>query len=107
MLCVSGAERFLDGLAARLARHADAGLQEIRLDYLQAALPRLSALPVDSRKVIVACRPAREGGAFHGGEPERLRVLESVIRQRTPFSPKTSRLIVSIVKPPALPLRTA
>ena len=61
---------------AASSRYAD--LFELRIDLLTA--PDLPRLIVSARKPVIAtCRPAREGGAFVGPEPDRLAILQSAI----------------------------
>jgi 3-dehydroquinate dehydratase / shikimate dehydrogenase len=65
-----------EGQLASSARYAD--LFEIRIDLLQSPdLARLVSL--SKRPVIATCRPVREGGAFSGGEEERLYLLQQAI----------------------------
>lgn len=79
MLCVTGAERTFEALAARIERHADAALHEARIDLLGevpegliARLPRLDRL-------VVTARARREGGGWAGSEEERVaRLLEAI-----------------------------
>lgn len=81
LVCVPLSERTVAGMAraARAARRRGADLVELRIDHLAGcdgrALDRLRRLtrPVPA---IATLRPAREGGRFHGGEPERLALLE-------------------------------
>jgi 3-dehydroquinate dehydratase/shikimate dehydrogenase len=67
-----------DGEAIRQARVAaedTADLVELRLDSMTSPDPE-AALAGRRKPAIVTCRPAREGGMFHGSEEERLRILQ-------------------------------
>ncbi len=80
MLCITGADRTVKGLRERIARHPDVRLHEIRLDYLEEDLPGPEALDADPARLLVACRPRREGGLFMGSEEHRVTWLEGFIR---------------------------
>jgi 3-dehydroquinate dehydratase type I len=82
MLCVTGAERTVDALKERVARHPQVELFEIRLDLLEERLPALFVLDVDPRRLIVACHPEREGGGYRGSEDDRLRYLDGLLEER-------------------------
>ena len=82
MLCITGAERTLDGLKERLARHPQAELFEIRLDLLDEPISSLSLLDVDSKRLVLACPPEREGGGYSGDEEDRLRYLQGLLEER-------------------------
>ena len=81
MLCVTGNEGTPEELAERLERVSRrlAGrnhLQEVRLDGLRE--PSTDVLPLlapYASRLIVTCRPERQGGAFRGTETERFDVL--------------------------------
>lgn len=81
MLCVTGAEKSWEALGARLARVASqAGgaslLQEVRLDALDRPGEGLEeGLAPWRDRLVVCCRPPRQGGAFAGSEEERLALL--------------------------------
>lgn len=76
ILCVTGAERTVVSLAARLASAAEGDLHEIRLDLLQGPLDDVWALVErHGSRLIVACRPAWAGGGFAGDESLRLSLL--------------------------------
>ena len=79
MICVTGTERTLGALNARLATHTDADLLEVRLDYLEGTAPAFDRLPVDPRRLLFSCRPQREDGRFLGEEKERIRWLEHAL----------------------------
>jgi 3-phosphoshikimate 1-carboxyvinyltransferase len=78
-LCLTGAERTLEALQARLAIPAD--LYELRLDLLerldQSVFTLISSL---GERALVACRPVEELGAFQGTPAERLELLERAAR---------------------------
>ena len=81
LLCVTVAARTMGELrAARDAAAATAGadMVELRLDHVDRPD---AAGAVEGRRcpVIVTCRPAWEGGAFHGAEEERQRILQSAL----------------------------
>lgn len=95
MLCVTGKETSVELLQLRLdhvfatARAQElptlgdttgrpaALLQEVRLDALTPPVDRVWALlRRHAPRLLVCCRPAREGGSFIGNETERLRLLE-------------------------------
>ena len=97
MLCVTGRESSVELLQLRLdhvfstarahglAVLGDAGatsaglLQEVRLDALTPPIEGVWALlRRHAARLVVCCRPAREGGSFIGDEAERLRLLERV-----------------------------
>jgi 3-dehydroquinate dehydratase/shikimate dehydrogenase len=70
----------VEDLRRRIARHPGGRLHEIRLDHLEEDLPGPGALDVDPARLLVACRPRREGGNFEGDEERRIEVLEPFIR---------------------------
>ncbi len=73
-ICWTGNESTADELAARLRVPAD--LHEVRLDLLaqiESAVWELIA--AHGPRLVVACRPSWEAGAFSGPEEERLRLL--------------------------------
>lgn len=95
MLCVTGKESSVELLQLRLDRVFAEGrergltalgettgtppslLQEVRLDALTPPLEGVWALlRRHGPRVLVCCRPVREGGSFIGGEADRLRLLE-------------------------------
>jgi len=77
MLCITGIEKGLTALKARLADNRPAPLQEIRLDAL-GKLPTSSGFfPCDPARIIATCRRAKDGGLFKGPEEERISRLES------------------------------
>jgi 3-dehydroquinate dehydratase / shikimate dehydrogenase len=65
-------------------RATAADLVELRLDGV-ADLDVAGALEGRTKPVIVTCRPSWEGGAFRGGEDERLRILSEAVRQGAEF----------------------
>lgn len=79
-ICVSVAAPDRESLRALLHRAGDAHLAEVRLDSLDRAgefddadlreLADAGPVPVG-----FTCRPAWEGGGFHGDEPSRRRLL--------------------------------
>ncbi len=82
MICITGAERTVAALRERAARHPRAELLEVRLDLLAEPLEALSALEVDPRRLIVACRPESEGGEFCGDEESRLGQLDRLLKEK-------------------------
>ena len=81
MLCVTGNECTGSALATRLAEVASRfarqeHLQEVRLDALREPLqPVLDLIRRHASRVIVTCRPRRQGGGFEGGDGQRLEIL--------------------------------
>ena len=65
-------------------RATAADLVELRLDGV-ADVDVAGALEGRTKPVIVTCRPTWEGGAFHGSEQERLRILGEAIRLGAEF----------------------
>ena len=65
-------------------RATGADLVELRLDGV-ADLDVAGALEGRTRPVIVTCRPSWEGGAFRGGEDDRLRILGEAVRLGAEF----------------------
>jgi 3-dehydroquinate dehydratase/shikimate dehydrogenase len=80
MLCVTAAERNAAALASRLRAHADAALQEVRLDALDRIDDSLLEL-VGRRDRVVTCRSRDARGAFGGTERERFELLSRVLRR--------------------------
>ncbi|MBK8480693.1 MAG: type I 3-dehydroquinate dehydratase [Proteobacteria bacterium] len=95
MLCVTGKEGSVELLQLRLDRVFATGrerglaalgeatgappslLQEVRLDALTPPLEGVWALlRRHAPRLLVCCRPAREGGSFIGSEADRLQLLE-------------------------------
>ncbi len=77
MLCVTGNEAELDALAARLSRLPTGALAELRLDAL-APHQQQGALALVQRygpRLVVCCRPTRQGGTYEGDETERIALL--------------------------------
>lgn len=75
MICITGAERSVGELAARLSENADDELMhELRLDALDPFDEAVFDL-CDDPRLLVTCRPQREGGGFTGSEQERLDLL--------------------------------
>lgn len=87
MICVTGAERTVEVLRGRQRRTAAADLQELRLDRLDDPAAPIEALAeVDSlARLVVTCRPAREGGGFEGDEASRLELLRRAARAGVGF----------------------
>lgn len=80
LICVTGDESTAAALAARLDREAD--LHELRLDALRPLDDAvLGLIERHGPRLIVTCRPAREGGAYRGDETERLAWLERAWRR--------------------------
>jgi 3-dehydroquinate dehydratase type I len=81
MLCVTGNESSIDELDRRLVdvagRHPNA-LQEVRLDALEQPAAALPVLRRHADRLVVCCRPVRQGGAFSGAEADRLALLAQV-----------------------------
>jgi 3-dehydroquinate dehydratase/shikimate dehydrogenase len=84
MLCLTGTESTFGQLRARFARFPDAGMHEARLDLLEEPFSPGGdpALPRD--RLLVTCRPRREGGAFDGDERERMELLVQAIETLGP-----------------------
>ncbi|NNM34952.1 MAG: type I 3-dehydroquinate dehydratase [Gemmatimonadetes bacterium] len=81
MLCVTGREVSTRGLLERLeaVEQRLAGtdyLQEVRLDYLEDPDEGAARLGPWASRLIVTCRPSRQGGGYDGQEDARVRVLE-------------------------------
>ena len=79
MLCVTGSERTLATLSARIGRLAEAALHEVRLDLLDEAPLRLIGRLPDPQRLIVTVRAAREGGGWRGPEEKRIALLRAAI----------------------------
>ena len=79
MLCVTGSERTLATLSARIGRLAEAALHEVRLDLLDEAPLRLIGRLPDPQRLIVTVRAAREGGGWRGPEEKRVALLREAI----------------------------
>ncbi len=79
-LCVTGGERSVREVAARLAAHPQ-HLQEVRLDLLESLGDDAFAL-LRAQNVVATCRPKSEGGGFQGSEDERAQVLRRALAQR-------------------------
>lgn len=82
MLCVTGKEASSEDLLGRLAavERRLAGtdfLQEVRLDHVESPGEVATRLGPWASRLIVTCRPSRQGGAFAGPESARLGVLET------------------------------
>ena len=80
MLCVTGNEATTTGLLHRLqtVERRLAGtdfLQEVRLDHLSDPVGCAAKLGPWASRLIVTCRPTRQGGGFGGPEASRVRVL--------------------------------
>lgn len=75
MLCVTGAEATLAALSARLDENA--ALHEVRVDHLQEPWGEdlWSLLQRHAARVLLCCRPQREGGAYRDDEGQRLACL--------------------------------
>ncbi len=81
MLCVTGNETGLAELRARMADYSEADLHEVRLDLLPEPLRRADDLGCQPDRLLLTCRPVREGGGYTGTENERLAYLESLLVQ--------------------------
>lgn len=76
MICVTGAESTLEALRARLRDTAEAELQEVRLDHLDDPTTPVSAVPdLEPDRLVVTCRPLRQGGRYDGDERDRVELL--------------------------------
>ncbi|MEM1033418.1 MAG: type I 3-dehydroquinate dehydratase [Myxococcota bacterium] len=75
MLCTTGAETTVEALAARL--ESVDGVHEVRLDHLDAnGFDAVWALLArHAPRVLLCCRPVREGGRYAGDEATRLALL--------------------------------
>ena len=80
MICLTGGERTTSALARRLEAHPDL-LHELRLDLLEQVDERALDLAASPARV-VTCRPADQGGGFHGSETERLELLRRALARR-------------------------
>ncbi|MSP26241.1 MAG: type I 3-dehydroquinate dehydratase [Myxococcales bacterium] len=80
MWCITGNERSLAAIEQRLAdteaRLKGGVLHELRLDLLERLDDEVFAfIAAHAARLVVACRPVRQGGAFQDGEGERLAIL--------------------------------
>ncbi len=86
MICVTGSERAVDDVRKRLARCVDADLHEIRFDLLDDPRTPIDAISeVEPSRLLVTCRPERQGGRFDGDERTRLRLLIDAVRAGVGF----------------------
>jgi 3-dehydroquinate dehydratase type I len=75
MICITGAESSLAALARRLEANPS-DLHEVRLDRLEVLGDDVFALMErEAGRLVVTCRPRREGGGFRGDEHARFAVL--------------------------------
>lgn len=76
MLCITGAESSLAALSARLEEEAE--LHELRLDHLAEPWGDglWSLVERHAPRLLLCCRPVREGGAYDGDEGQRLGWLQ-------------------------------
>lgn len=79
MLCVTGNERTVADLVRRIERAPEVGLHEVRLDLLEGIPAGVCARLPAREKLIVACRPRREGGGWDGAEEGRVRRLQEAL----------------------------
>ncbi|MDH3224818.1 MAG: type I 3-dehydroquinate dehydratase, partial [Gemmatimonadota bacterium] len=80
MLCVTGSEANAEALHRRLVAverrlHGTEFLQEVRLDHLPDPEPVVAGLRAYARRLVVTCRPSRQGGGYTGSEEARLALL--------------------------------
>lgn len=80
MICVTGAERDVASLCARIASTDDL-LCEVRADQLERIDDALFDLVArEGPRILFCCRPPAQGGAFAGSEAERVGLLERAER---------------------------
>jgi len=79
MICVTGSEKTMTELRGRLLQNAGAALQEARIDLLAEPFAPPVDPGVDPQRMVVTCRPEREGGGFTGSEDDRLELLERAL----------------------------
>ena len=79
MLILTGNETSASELLARQQRHPEVGLQEVRLDFLNEIPSDPAAFIADPSRVVIVCRPIREGGVFKRNEAKRLKVLRDAL----------------------------
>lgn len=76
MICVTGAERDLASLSARITSAGDS-LCEVRADHLDTIDDDLfSLVEREGPRILFCCRAPSEGGAFTGSEADRVALLE-------------------------------
>ena len=84
MLCITGCEKNVGALAARvqkISKGFPSSLMEIRLDALDRIDDEVFGLIRKNRgNMVVVCRPERQGGWFEGSEEERLKILSRLIQ---------------------------
>jgi shikimate dehydrogenase/3-dehydroquinate dehydratase type I len=87
VICVTGNERTVAALRARQERTSGADFQELRLDQLEDPTTPVEALATGASlaRLVVACRPAREGGGFEGDEALRVELLGRAARAGVGF----------------------
>ncbi len=80
MLCITAADPTAEETETRLDT-SNEPFHEVRLDHSQdvAAHLRLIRQRARSHRILVTCRPAREGGAFDGPERTRISLLEKAL----------------------------
>jgi 3-dehydroquinate dehydratase / shikimate dehydrogenase len=81
VLCITSADRTYTALRERIRRHKKADLQEVRLDYLEGFSGSLD-LDADPGRLIITCRPTREGGLFDGSEEDRLSLVSRCLESK-------------------------
>lgn len=79
MLCVTGNERSVAELVRRIESAPEVGLHEVRLDLLDGIPSGVCARLPAREKLIVTCRPKREGGGWDGPEERRIRRLREAL----------------------------
>ncbi|MBW2278594.1 MAG: type I 3-dehydroquinate dehydratase [Deltaproteobacteria bacterium] len=84
MICVTGSETDIAELRERLSRHAEADLQEVRIDLFDGPFSSDFDLDTDPQRLLLTCRPEREGGGFTGSEHDRLELLEGLVKRLRP-----------------------
>jgi 3-dehydroquinate dehydratase/shikimate dehydrogenase len=84
MICITGSETTVADLRERISRHRGADLHEIRLDLLEEPFPPSVDLGVDPRRLLMTCRPEREGGGFTGPDRDRIDLLAGIVSNVRP-----------------------
>lgn len=81
MLCVTGSEKNLEDLSARLYAVPKKFLQEIRVDCLQETLGEnlWNVIRPFKDRLVFTCRPVRQGGFFAEEESDRLHLLRRAV----------------------------
>jgi 3-dehydroquinate dehydratase/shikimate dehydrogenase len=84
LVCVTVTARTVEELRRRRDAAEGADLVELRLDHLDHP-DGPAAIEGRRRPVVVTCRPAWEGGRFHGSEDVRRHVLEGAVAAGAEF----------------------